>query len=95
MKTLAQYLNDTGISRAELARSIGVSRSFLTELAQGKKRPGWGNVARIEAATGGAVTAMSWSVPCEMQSFNAADGADADSVRQPIQKAVNKRGPRA
>lgn len=84
MKTLAQYLNDTGISRADLARSIGVSRSFLTELAQGKKRPGWGNVARIEAATGGDVTAASWVLP-EITQSNAADPAPKIGAGQPNQ----------
>ena len=37
------------ISKAELARQLGVSRTYITLLAQGKRKPSKGMVGRLAA----------------------------------------------
>lgn len=64
MTKLAEYIHETGRRKADLAKAIGVSRGYVTELCQGTKRPGLSVAVRIETATCGMVPVRSWeSVP--------------------------------
>lgn len=52
-KVLDYYINEVGISRAELARRIGVSRGQITELINGEtKEPGLTRAKNIADALG-------------------------------------------
>jgi transcriptional regulator with XRE-family HTH domain len=42
-------MTDTLISKAELARQLGLSRTYVTLLAQGKRKPGKDMVDRLAA----------------------------------------------
>ena len=60
MLTLSEYLRTTGISQRRFARRIGASTSYVCELVSGRKTPGLALASRIERATGGQVTAVSF-----------------------------------
>lgn len=92
MTKLSQHLNDAGMKRAELARTLGVSRGYVTELCNGTKRPSLKLAARIEAATGGVVTATSWASPAETSENNAGEAERVSAAGQPDQKAMAMRG---
>ncbi|HEV7253848.1 MAG TPA: helix-turn-helix transcriptional regulator [Mesorhizobium sp.] len=55
--TLERYLSDRGIKPAHFATEVGVPASTITRLLRGERSPGLGLVAKIQAATAGAVTA--------------------------------------
>lgn len=61
MKTLSQYLSDRQISQSAFAEKVEASRSFINEIAAGRKTPGLRLALRIERETGGEVTALSLS----------------------------------
>jgi transcriptional regulator with XRE-family HTH domain len=61
MTPLARYRRNAGISQRALARAVGVHHSVISRLERGQIRPGIRLAARIEAATGGAVTAVSFA----------------------------------
>jgi transcriptional regulator with XRE-family HTH domain len=44
----------------DLARQIGVSEAYISDLRKGKRSPSLAVAFAIEDATGGAVTARSW-----------------------------------
>lgn len=52
MQPLIDYMKATGMSRAELARRIGVSRSLITYWMQGKRSPSDDALDVIAARTG-------------------------------------------
>lgn len=56
MEKLAQYLKDNGIRRYQFAERIGVAKSTMTQLIQGKYPPSLAVALKIEAETGGYVT---------------------------------------
>lgn len=62
MTPLAQYLkNQNGsLTRSAFAGRVGISPSYLTELAAGIKRPSLDVACRIERETGGAVKVAHW-----------------------------------
>jgi len=60
MMTLAAYMHENNLTQGAAAAVIGVSRSYLSEILSGAKRPGRAAIERIEAATGGAVPAAVW-----------------------------------
>lgn len=60
MMNLRQYLAQANRSQSEFARQIGVSRSYLSEIASGAKLPSLTVAAAIERETGGKVSAMSF-----------------------------------
>ena len=49
-RTLAKYLETT--TQDALAKKLGVSRSYISFLASGKRQPGLKLALRIEAVTG-------------------------------------------
>jgi len=55
MKTLAQYLSETGTKQSELAARVARSRSYISEIVSGTKQPSLALALRIAAATGGQV----------------------------------------
>lgn len=66
--TLHDFIERHGpITQADLAKRIGISRSYLAEIISGAKRPGRSAIEKIEAATDGAVPASSWFAPREDQ----------------------------
>lgn len=60
---LKSYFKKYPVKKAFLAKGIGVSPSFITYLAQGKKFPSAKIAARIETATHGLVTRMELLYP--------------------------------
>jgi len=54
---LADYISETQTTASRFAGEIGVPVSTITRLLRGERSPGIALVARITAATGGAVTA--------------------------------------
>lgn len=61
MSNLIEYRRAVGISQREFALSVGVDPSVISKIEAGVTRPGLDLAARIEAATGGAVTAISFA----------------------------------
>lgn len=62
--TLAQYLQDNGISFSEFARRIGTPHGRTVErYVKGTRVPTGRMMAKIDKATGGAVTASSFFEP--------------------------------
>lgn len=70
----AEYITKSGDSRAAWAARVGVSRSYLSDMLNGKKTPSLDVAVRIERLTGGAVPASSWIAP------PAADPTAADAA---------------
>lgn len=60
MSKLRTYLASTNTRQKDLARSLGVSVGYMSELVNGDKTPGLDLAVRIEDATGGQVPARSW-----------------------------------
>ena len=60
MKTLSEHIKDAGTTQREFARSVDISPSYLCEILAGAKTPGLELAVKIERATRGAVTAVSW-----------------------------------
>ena len=60
MTQLAAHITATGQSQAALASDLGISRSHMSELVSGAKKPSLDLAFAIERATGGAVPASSW-----------------------------------
>lgn len=60
MTTLKQHLKDQGRSLSAFAREIGISPSYMSEIASGKKSPPIKVVGAIEAATGGQFGLAYW-----------------------------------
>lgn len=56
----AEHIRNSGVSRGEWAARLGVSKSYLSELEHGKKRPSLEIAVEIERLTEGAVPAASW-----------------------------------
>lgn len=54
---LDQFLRTNGLTRAQFAERIGVGRLAVQRWATGHAKPRWQTIAKIEAATDGAVTA--------------------------------------
>lgn len=54
------WLQRSGRSRAQVARDIGCSKSYFSQLANGQRQPSLALAARIERLSGGAVPAASW-----------------------------------
>jgi DNA-binding XRE family transcriptional regulator len=60
MKQISEYLTSTKTTRAALAAQVGIAKSTMTEIMQGKYPPPLRVAFAIEDATGGAVPARSW-----------------------------------
>ena len=65
---LSAYLQKQDISATRFAKGIGISKSMVTLLLQGKRRPSPGLAKTIERATGGEVARHElrpdvWDVP--------------------------------
>jgi transcriptional regulator with XRE-family HTH domain len=63
MTKLHTYLTAAGKKQSELAKELGVSRGYLSELVNGAKTPGLALATDIERATAGAVRASEWHAP--------------------------------
>lgn len=57
---ITDWLKENTVSRAALAELLGVSRGYMSDLANGNKKPSLEIAMRIHLATGGAVTLESW-----------------------------------
>lgn len=55
--TITEFIAETELTDAAFAARIGVSRQALHRYKTGERRPEWGVIERIVAATNGAVTA--------------------------------------
>jgi transcriptional regulator with XRE-family HTH domain len=60
MQQLVDYLEKQGISRAQAARDLGISKSYMTEILKGDAVPGRALIFKIDDWTGGAVAVTSW-----------------------------------
>ena len=60
MTHLASYLRETKTPQVKLAKAIGISRAFMSEIVGGKKKPSRKVANQIEVATGGKVTTACW-----------------------------------
>lgn len=62
--TLDEWLNSQGPgSAAALARALGCSRPYITDLRNNRRKPSPAMGQLIEAATDGAVKADAWGAP--------------------------------
>ena len=57
MVTFSNWVASTGMSHEAIAKRIGVSRAYVTQLCGGKKRPSVEIIRRILIAADGALTA--------------------------------------
>ena len=60
MTHLASFIASTGKRQADLAKDLSISRSHMSELVSGSKKPGRNLAIAIERATDGAVPVSSW-----------------------------------
>ena len=60
MTKLTTYLSETSTSQAKLSEALGISRSHMSLLVSGERKPGLDLAVAIERATDGAVPASSW-----------------------------------
>lgn len=60
MPMFADFINQSGETQTAWAARLGVSKSYLSDLLGGKRRPSLDLAFRIERATGGAVPAAVW-----------------------------------
>jgi len=61
MKTLAEFIAASEIkTKAHWAKEFDISRSYLSEILSGAKRPGRNTIAKIATATAGQVPPASW-----------------------------------
>ena len=60
MEQLSTYLRESSTTKLALAASVGIAKSTMTELSQGKYPPSLAVAFAIEDATGGAVPARGW-----------------------------------
>lgn len=63
MSQLRTFLTRTRTKQADLAKRLGVSCGYMSELVKGDKTPGLELAVKIEDATGGQVSARSWIEP--------------------------------
>jgi DNA-binding transcriptional regulator YdaS (Cro superfamily) len=75
---IQEYLTTEDLSQIALARRLGVSKSTITLLMQGARRPSPSLALKIEQATGGAVTRMELLYPDEPSQSPQADEAPAN-----------------
>ena len=61
MPNLASYIQANGVSRKQLAETLGVDRTTLWRLAAGKTRPSLDTMLAVQKATNGAVDLNSWA----------------------------------
>ncbi|WP_431197557.1 helix-turn-helix transcriptional regulator [Shimia thalassica] len=54
------YVCRSGVSRTDWAKRLEISKSYMSDLLNGKRIPSLEVAVRIERATGGAVPASSW-----------------------------------
>jgi DNA-binding transcriptional regulator YdaS (Cro superfamily) len=78
---IQEYLTTEDLSQIALARRLGVSKSTITLLMQGARRPSPSLALRIEQATGGAVTRMELLYPDEPPS-QSPQAEEAPAVEQ-------------
>ncbi len=60
-RNLKERRKQMGFTQGELARRIGVSTSFVTEMEKGRKAPSFATIEKIAAETQAPV----WSYSCE------------------------------
>ncbi len=68
MTQLRDFLATTKTKQSDLAKRLGVSVAYMSELVNGSKSPGYELAFRIEDATSGAVSARSWLPSPDTQS---------------------------
>jgi transcriptional regulator with XRE-family HTH domain len=61
---LSNFITQSGLTRSTWAERLGVSRSYLSDVLNGNRRPSLDLAVRIARLTGGAVPVESW-VPGE------------------------------
>lgn len=49
---LAQWLKISGVTGADLAKRVGVSRPFISRISKGKRQPSLAIAAKLSAETG-------------------------------------------
>lgn len=54
---LSEYMAAQRLSDDQMAELIGIDRATVSRIRRGRMKPGWGTLAKIKAATEGAVTA--------------------------------------
>ena len=82
MQTLKSFLDLNGLRQAALARTLGISRAYMSELVKGVKFPGRDLAVKIERETGGAVPVCCWK-------HTAAHGAHAAPDQDAVSAKVN------
>ena len=63
--TLAQYLDQHGMSQAAFAEAAGLSAASVSRYLAGTQAPTLAQMWRIFDATGGAVQPNDWPVPAQ------------------------------
>lgn len=61
--TFADYIRASGRTRADWADTLSVSRSFMSDLLNGNRRPSLELAVRIERETNGAIKPSVWVAP--------------------------------
>ena len=80
MSNLRTYLSAQSLSQTDFAKLLGISKSYLSEIASGSKVPGLALALKIQAQTQGVVA---------LDSF----GADARDKASPPPKVGEIAGP--
>lgn len=70
----AAFILKSGKTRAAWAKQLGVSRSYLSDVLNGKSRPSLELASMIERETDGVVVASSW-IPDHRQTAQAQETA--------------------
>ena len=60
MKTLTDYLADTGMTQSRFAVDVGVDQATISKLCRGRMIPSLELAVRISAKTGGQVIPQVW-----------------------------------
>ena len=64
MMTLKEYLKSKPkLTQVKFAAEIGVTQGFLSDIASGKKKPGFETITAIDVATKGKVPPSAWFPP--------------------------------
>lgn len=56
----ADFIRTSGLTRSQWADRLNISRSYLSDILNGNKRPSLELAVAIERETDGQVTAVSW-----------------------------------
>lgn len=86
-RNLKERRKTLGLTQAEIAKSIGVSTSFITEIETGRKAPSFQTIERISASTG----APAWTFFCEYgDKIKTEESGELTSAKFALKEQINQ-----